>query len=305
MTLRCRQPGIMLSLFTVAAATHAANVHPFTPRAHRAAVSMQIQSPVSIEAQRDSLKMQLERDTLKAQLFRVCAMCNRGFGASERDRASVSSILEQLCQTSPCSEPVAGVTGSEASKRWKGRGFELDYNDPTIANGPLEGVWRLIYTNATDVLSLDSNPFFAGVGEVSQEISLPNRIVNVIDLYPRVSALLPPGMLRTTTRIRVSTRARAWSATRIGLTFEQVGVEALALLGFDLTKLVPQLSIPLLRLPGSNRAGADSDASPAYFEVGYLDRELLVIQQNQPGGTFALVRETEEELRLRDLTGRR
>jgi hypothetical protein len=117
-------------------------------------------------------------------------------------------------------------------------------------------------------------------------------------------ALLPPGMLRTTTRIRVSTRARAWSATRIGLTFEQVGVEALALLGFDLTKLVPQLSIPLLRLPGSNRAGADSDASPAYFEVGYLDRELLVIQQNQPGGTFALVRETEEELRMRDLTGR-
>jgi len=263
---------------------------------------LQTKAPVDgdIEAQRNSLKAQLEREALRNQLFRVCAACNRGFGASERDRANVNVILASLVQTSPFVEPTSGIAGSEASKRWVGRGLELSDSDGTVADGPLEGVWRLIYTNATDVLSLGANPL-AGVGEISQHIALPDSIVNVIDFYPRASALLPPGMLRTSTQLRVSTRARAWSATRIGLTFEKVDVEARALLGMDVTRLIPQLSVRLPRLPGSDAAGADSDESPAYFEVAYLDRELLIIQQNQPGGTFALVRETADELRMRDM----
>ena len=68
----------------------------------------------------------------------------------------------------------------------------------------------------------------------------------------------------------------------------------------DASKLLPPLSLPLPRVPGSDTAGADSDTSPAFFEVTYLDRDLLVILQNQPGGAFALVRETEDELRMRD-----
>ena len=56
-------------------------------------------------------------------------------------------------------------------------------------------------------------------------------MVNVIELYPRLASLLPPGALRTATGLRVSTRARARSATRVGLTFESVGVESQALLG--------------------------------------------------------------------------
>lgn len=66
-----------------------------------------------------------------------------------------------------------------------------------------------------------------------------------------------------------------------------------------MSRLLPQLSLPLPRLPGSNAAGADSDASPAFFDVRFLDGELLVILQNQPGGAFVLVRETQDELRLR------
>ena len=88
---------------------------------------------------------------------------------------------------------------------------------------------------------------------------------------PVAASVLPPGMLRTSTRLRVLTRARARSATRVGLTFEQVEIEPRALLGFDLSQLLPALSLPLPRLPGSNRAGADSDTSPAFFDVLYLD----------------------------------
>lgn len=107
-------------------------------------------------------------------------------------------------------------------------------------------------------------------------------------------------MLRTTTRLRVGTRARARSGTRIGLTFETIGVEARALLGLDLSKFLAPLNLPLPRLPGSDGAGAEDQSSPGgFFEVGYLDHELLIIYQNQPGGCFALVRETEEEMRIR------
>ena len=254
----------------------------------------------SIAVQRASLEGTLLRDGLKLQLLRVCASCNRGFGASATQAASVSTLLDQLCDVNPCVDATAGIAGSEAAERWVGRGLEIsDWSDGTVANGPLEGVWQLIYTNASDVLSLDSNPF-AGVGPISQEISLPNSVVNVIELYPRLISLLPAGTLSTSTRLRVETRARARSKERIGLTFETVAVEARELLGFDLSKLLPMLSVPLPTVPWSNTAGADRDNSPAFFDVAYLDSELLVIRQNQPGGAFVLARETADELRIRD-----
>jgi hypothetical protein len=261
------------------------------------AAPTEYQEESAVDAARALLNRPFEREQLKGQLLRVCAACNRGFGASALDRASVDGILERLTPLSPTLDPTAGMVGS-AANAWVGRGFEQrdlpNPEDPAVR--PLNGNWRLVYTNATDVLSLDANPL-AGVGPISQEISLPAKVVNVIDLYPRLASLLPPGALRTATRLRVSTRARARSATRVGLTFESVGVESQALLGLDLTSLLPTLSLPLPSLGGN--AGADDAASGAYFDVGYLDDELLVILQNQPGGAFVLVRETSDEQRLR------
>ena len=213
----------------------------------------------AIEQQRDSLKLTLERDEIKRRLLRICAACNRGFGASDNDRTAVNTLLRELEPMSPCDAPTAGVADSNNAP-WLGRGLEnSNWNDGTVANGPLEGVWRLIYTDARDVLSLDANPF-AGVGPISQEITLPASVVNVIELVPRVSSLLPPGALRTATTIRVGTRAKARSATRVGLTFETVGAEQQALLGVDVRKLLPPLSLPLPRPPWSDRAGADDEA---------------------------------------------
>lgn len=290
------------SLVVLAAAYQPSLLRQATPRATPRATHPQLLEieAAAVASQRAGLMSTLERDELKLKLLRLCAACNRGFGASALDRSSVDSIIERLKCLSPTAEPTAGVAGSESAERWVGRGLEnADWSDGTVSNGPLEGVWRLVYTNATDVLSLDVSPI-AGVGPISQEITLPDGVVNVIELYPRATSLLPPSMLRTTTRLRVGTRARARSATRIGLTFETVGIEQPSLLGFDVSKLLPPLSLPLPRIPGGDTAGADSDTSPAFFEVAYLDSDLLVILQNQPGGAFALVRETEDELRMRD-----
>jgi len=262
------------------------------------AASVNLQT--SFAEERRLLEGRLMRDALKLQLLRVCAACNRGFGASALDRANVDSLLNKLSELNPCVDATAGVAGSEQAERWVGRGLEnADWADGTVADGPLEGVWRLVYTNATDVLSLDVNPI-AGVGPICQEIRLPDSVVNVITLYPRALGLLPAGVGATSTVLRVGTRARARSSTRVGLTFERVGVEARDFLGVDLSKILPQLSLPLPRVPGSNAAGADSDTSPAFFDVAYVDAELLFIVQNQPGGCFVLVRETAEELQMRD-----
>lgn len=269
-----------------------------------ASVRLAVDEAAAITSQRDALQSALERDALKLQLLRACAACNRGFGASALDRSRVDVMLSRLSSACPSTEPTSGVAGSDAATRWVGRGLEnADWSDGTVADGPLEGVWRLIYTNATDVLSLDASPL-AGVGDISQEFSLPDSVVNVIELYPRANSLLPPNVLRTVTRLRVGTRARARSARRVGLTFETLTLQQPALLGLDVGAMLPTWlrapSLPLPRVPGANTAGADSDDSPAFFDVAYLDSDLLVIVQNQPGGAFALVRETEEELRMRD-----
>jgi hypothetical protein len=47
----------------------------------------------------------------------------------------------------------------------------------------------------------------------------------------------------------------------------------------------PPLGFDLPTLPGTTQAD-----SPGFFDVTYLDDELLVIRQNQPGGIFVLVK---------------
>ena len=111
----------------------------------------------------------------------------------------------------------------------------------------------------------------------------------MVELFPRPAFLLPPGTLSTVARLRVGTRARARSSTRVGLSFVSVGLEPVSLLGADVSSWLPRLSAPLPTLPGAD--GADSDASSSFFDVAYLDEELLVIRQNSPGGTFVAVRD--------------
>ena len=124
-----------------------------------ASAPTEYQEESTVDAARALLNRPFEREQLKGQLLRVCAACNRGFGASALDRASVDSILERLTRLSPTADPTAGVAGSTTGP-WVGRGFEqrdvTNAEDP--ATRPLNGNWRLVYTNATDVLSLDANP---------------------------------------------------------------------------------------------------------------------------------------------------
>ena len=219
---------------------------------------------------------------LKSKLFAACAAADRGFAASPADRAEIEALLDELSPLSPIEEPTRGIADG-------------------AADAPLRKCWRLVYTSASDVSTLAANPL-ASLGGIYQDARELPVVVNVIDSFPRLLANLPPeaaSKLATTTRLRVQTRARPRSATRVGLTFERVGAEQLAILGQEVPDWLPRPAVDLPQLGldvqrrifsvGDEEDPRDAASNPAFFDVMYLDDELLIIKQGSPGGMFAAV----------------
>jgi len=196
---------------------------------------------------------------LKKDLLRKCAVCDRGYGATTGERELIQSLVTQLAAQSPTMTPAAGIEGS----------------DPIA----VRGAWRLVYTSAIDVLSLAANPV-SSIGGVYQNILDDGIITNIIDvLNPRALSILPPTLnLDSTLRLKVQTRARERGPSRVGLVFEKITVSPQKFLGND----VSFLPAPTIDLPAFNSAA--SAESPAYFDIEYLDDDLLVIKQNTAAG---------------------
>lgn len=111
-------------------------------------------------------------------------------------------------------------------------------------------------------------------------------------------------------RAEVTTRAssRRDYPNRVGLVFEGIKLQPIELLGKKVTNLPPlqvdftwprSLLEQLVSLvPGldnylglSDTTGGTNNANAqGYFDVMYLDDELLIIRQQAPGGLFALVK---------------
>jgi len=219
---------------------------------------------------------------LKSKLFAACAAADRGFAASPADRDEIEVLLDELSPLSPIEEPTRGIAEG-------------------AADAPLRKCWRLVYTSASDVSTLAANPL-ASLGGIYQDARELPVVVNVIDSFPRLLANLPPdaaSRLATTTRLRVQTRARPRSATRVGLSFERVGAEQLAILGQEVPDWLPRPAVDLPQLGldvqrrifnvGDDEDPRDAASNPAFFDVMFLDEELLVIKQGSPGGMFAAV----------------
>jgi len=216
---------------------------------------------------------------LKVELLRLAAAANRGFGASQRDRDEISRVVDKLSAVSPTDEPTRSLAGVS------------DGTSTVFSPGscPMEGCWKLIYTTALDVVVLDASPL-TSLGAIYQDIK-PPFITNVIDQVPKLQALLPVGQFSTRVRQKVLTRASVRGSSRVGLTFESVSIAPLEIFGVDASS-VPTLNFDLPRLPESLTGSIDS--SPAFFDVVYLDENLLIIKQNEPGGIFASVRVYED-----------
>lgn len=209
-------------------------------------------------------------DRLKRELFQLGASYDRGFGASPRGREKAASVIEQLEKLN---------TEENANRGIEGPPDGIDIS-------PLSGSWRMVWTTAVDVLLLQASPIFT-TGAIYQVFE-PPIVTNVIDFFPRIQSLLPPDVVpNSLLRASVKTRAneRAGTPNRVGLVFEAVEVVPLQVLGMDLD-IFPPLGFNLPKLPGLDQ----STDSPGFFDVTYLDEEVLVIRQNAPGGLFALVK---------------
>jgi len=205
-------------------------------------------------------------DRLKRELFQLGASYDRGFGASPSSRTMVLSVIEDLERCNEESNASRGISGNETS--------------------PLTGSWRMVWTTAVDVLSLQASPFFTA-GAIYQVFE-PPIVTNIIDFLPRLQALLPPNVIpNSLLRAKVQTRAspREGLPNRIGLVFESIKLEPKQILGMDID-IFPPIGWDLPTLPGMG----NSADSPGYFDTTYLDDELLIIRQNAPGGLFALVK---------------
>lgn len=226
----------------------------------------------------------------KEQLLAACASCDRGFGAARADRDRVEELLARLVAANPPNNPTAGLFPNNATA-----------DTPC----PLQGVWRMVYTDAYDVLSLAASPFTLLQG-IYQVIDADGQSVNVIDITSRLVPLLPSGLaksLESVLRLKVRTASKARSSTRVGLRFQSIKVQPLTLLGqvvpdaLSLAAALPQktlydaadaVSAAFGASGGEKISGAASEAldSIGFFDVVYLDSDLLVIRQNQPGGCF-------------------
>mmetsp|Transcript_2445 Transcript_2445/g.3655 ORF Transcript_2445/g.3655 Transcript_2445/m.3655 type:complete len:288 (+) Transcript_2445:62-925(+) len=203
---------------------------------------------------------------LKTELLSIGAAYDRGFGATPSVRTKASSLIRQLSTLNPTPDAAESID----------------------TDGPLRGTWQMVWTTALDVLSLAASPI-STVSAIYQDID-PPIATNIIDLIPRAQAALPPGWAPSLTRASVITRTnrRKSALNRVGLVFESVEVRQVEVLGVKVPEGLPlKLKFDLPRIAGASFAGEDG---PGYFDVVYLDDDMLIINQNEPGGTFVSVR---------------
>lgn len=235
-------------------------------------------------------KKENERTHLKSQLYQLAASYDRGFGATPKARDEADDIIQQLSSINPTSNAANGIDGDA-------------YGNEEV---PLKAIWRMVWTSAFDVVSLGASPF-AAPSAIYQDIRNPPVAINIIDFIPRAqtffpSSISPPSLLRAEVATKAS--SRNGMEDRVGLLFEGLKLQPIEFLGRKVDNL-PPLSIdfgwprnliePLAEyVPGLEKLGLgeganDADA-PGYFDVEYVDDELLIIRQQVPGGVFALVK---------------
>jgi len=213
-----------------------------------------------------------ERSKIKTELLALCASYDRGFGASPKARKQVEELVTELESINPT------PTGAN-------RGIDGD-----DSHAPLEGIWQMVWTTALDVLSLGASPI-AAPGAIYQDIK-PPIATNIIDFIPRAQSLLPISFPTSLARAEVKTRAsvRLNNSNRVGLDFEGVKLIPIEILGVKPPDFLPPFSFNFPKIDLEKLPGVDPENAPGFFDVTYLDSDMLIIKQNAPGGYFVSIK---------------
>eukprot|EP00529_Nitzschia_sp_RCC80_P041864 CAMPEP_0113463542 /NCGR_PEP_ID=MMETSP0014_2-20120614/12707_1 /TAXON_ID=2857 /ORGANISM="Nitzschia sp." /LENGTH=274 /DNA_ID=CAMNT_0000355531 /DNA_START=520 /DNA_END=1344 /DNA_ORIENTATION=+ /assembly_acc=CAM_ASM_000159 len=120
-----------------------------------------------------------EVQSLKQELYDLASKTNRGFTANATERRTASEIIFDLARFNQSREPAQDYYhDGRGVNSGSGSGSNMSPNS-------VKGKWQLIYTDAPDIVSLDSskNPFStAKLGRIGQECS-PPYIKNVIEWF--------------------------------------------------------------------------------------------------------------------------
>jgi hypothetical protein len=219
----------------------------------------------------ENVENDLRRDQLKLQLLQLGASYDRGFGASPRAREKMEQVITELESLNQEKNASRFISGPEVTAS-------------TTETSPLSGNWRMVWTTAQDVLVLGASPLVT-VGAIYQLFD-PPVVTNVIDLLPRIQFLVPPALVQSSLlRAKVLTRAspRKDMPMRVGLVFEKVALQPVEFLGRDVDNVLPPFGFDLPKLFALSE-------DVGFFDVTFLDADLLIIQQNAPGGLFVLTR---------------
>jgi hypothetical protein len=111
---------------------------------------------------------------IKSELFSVCATCDRGFGSTFEDIQKIDNLVTSLQSLSSLNDWTIGLYPRNNSE----------------TRALIQGVWKLAYTTAYDVLSLSGNPLTQLQG-IYQVISSDGSSVNVIDFAPKLQTIFP------------------------------------------------------------------------------------------------------------------
>jgi hypothetical protein len=222
-------------------------------------------------------------DKLKRDLLATAAAYDRGYGATRGVRDKVDALIEDLSRYQAIDDVATGFALDLDSS---GEYF-VDNSSTALPPppSPLKGCWQMVWTTAYDVLSL-ATPITT-VSAIYQDIDpSTNSAINIIDLIPRSQAFLPPQFPTPVTRLQVQTKATRRGPKRVGLLFESVEVQPLKNIFKDSFLPFPlKVDLPTKYLEDFFKG----EESPGYFDVSYVDEDMLIIQQNAPGGCFVLV----------------
>jgi PAP_fibrillin len=219
----------------------------------------------TLGSSRQSLSLMSAVDSLKSELFELGLQTNRGFQATSSDRERINHLIKELTRLNPTREPARAYYSNFKPEQQSDQVVYLSTNEPSAA-----GKWTLIYTDAPDITSLETNPL-AVLGRIGQNCD-PPFIENVIE-WKRPAWL--PEIFGGPDRIlqKVVTKGVATEAATVDLTVSGIRFE-----------------------PGN---GGESSSSPSWlpppldisrglftlpfgrFQILYLDDELRVVRTGQ------------------------
>jgi len=223
-------------------------------------------------------EIKAKAETLKRDILALAAAYDRGYGATPNVKEQMDGYIRALASYND------DITGADVAT---GFGTDNNNDDDDDVAAPLDGVWQMVWTTAFDVLSI-ATPL-STVSAIYQVIDTStSSAVNIIDLIPRVQAFLPPQIPTPITRLNVQTTATRRGPKRVGLIFNSVDVEPIknvVALPFPL-----KVDFPTQKLADLWSSSDDDFESPGYFDVSFVDQNMLIIQQNVPGGCFISVK---------------